>query len=60
LGEDVVELARALADEVGKDFPLLLARKVGAGRRRGQVELGRIARVLGHERNCLSLAFVSL
>ena len=33
---------------MGEDLPLLLAGKIGAGRGRGQVELRRVARVLGH------------
>src|SRR5208282_5305003 len=48
LSEDVVELTGALADQVGKNLPLLLAGEVGAGRGRREVELRRIARVLGH------------
>ena len=48
LGEDVVELARPLADQVGKNLPLLLASEIGAWRRSGQVELRRIAGMLGH------------
>ena len=48
VGEDVVELAGALADEVGEYLALLLAAQIGARRRSGQVELRRITRVLGH------------
>ena len=48
VGEDVVELAGALADQVGEYLALLLAAQIGARRRSGQVELRRIARVLGH------------
>ena len=48
MGEQVVELARALADQMGEDLALLLARQIGAGRGRGQIELRRVARMLGH------------
>ena len=48
LGQDIVELGRALADQVRKHLPLFLAAEIGAGRRRGQVELRSVARVLGH------------
>ena len=50
VGEDVVELAGALADQVGKYLALLLAAQIGARRRSGQVELRRVTRVLGHGR----------
>ena len=48
LGEDIVELARPLANEVRKDLPLLLAGEIGARRRGGEIELRRVARMLGH------------
>src|SRR5207247_2540145 len=48
VGEQVVELARALADQVREHLALLLARQIGARRRSGQVELRSIARMLGH------------
>ena len=53
LGEDVVEFGSALADEMGEDLPLLLAGKVRTGRGGRQVELRRVARVLGHGANRL-------
>jgi hypothetical protein len=49
LGKYVVEFAGTLADEVRKDLPFFLATEVWAWRRRGEIELGRIARVLSHE-----------
>ena len=39
---------RALADQVGEYLAFFLALQIGAGRGRGQVELRRIARMLGH------------
>ena len=48
LGEDIVKFAGALADQVRKNLTLLLAGEIGAGGGGGQVELRRIARVLGH------------
>ena len=48
LGEDIVEFSRALADEMGEHLTLLPAGEVRAWRRRSEVELRRIARVLGH------------
>src|SRR6516225_2725677 len=48
LGQDVVELARAFANKVGKDFPLLFAGEIRARRGRGEVELRGITRMLGH------------
>ena len=48
MGEQVVQLAGALADQMREHLALLLARQIGAGRRRGQVELRRVAGVLGH------------
>ena len=50
VGEDVVQLARAFADQVCKNLALLLAREIRAGRWRGQIELRRIAPMLGHGR----------
>src|SRR5690349_25128768 len=48
MSEEIVELARPFADQMRKDFALLLTLEVGAGRRRRQVELRSVARVLGH------------
>ena len=48
LGEDVVERGRALADEMGEDLTLGAAGQIRAGRRRGQVELRGLGRLLGH------------
>src|SRR6185503_6895376 len=48
MGEQVVEIARALADQMRKHLPLLLARQIGAGGGRGQVELRRVARMGRH------------
>ena len=48
LGKYVVEFAGTLADEVGKDLPFFLPAKIWAWRRRGKIELGRIARVLSY------------
>ena len=42
--DEVVELARALADQMREDLPLLATRQIGARRRRGQRELRRVAR----------------
>ncbi len=47
LRQDVVEIGRALADQVREDFPLLAARQIRAGRRAGQEELRGVARLLG-------------
>ncbi len=48
VGEQVVEPRRAVADQVREHLALLLARQIGARRGRGQVELRRVARMLGH------------
>jgi hypothetical protein len=48
MGEQIVQLTGALADQMGEDLALFLARQIGAGRRRGQVELRRVAGMLGH------------
>ena len=48
MGEQVVEFAGALADQMGEHLALLLARQIGAGRGRRQIELRRIAGMLGH------------
>ncbi len=61
VGEDVVELAGALADQVGEYLALLLAAEIGARRRSGQVELRRVTRVLGHGavRRCVAAGYES-
>ena len=46
VGEQVVQSGRALADQMREHLALLLARQIGARRRRGQVELRRVARML--------------
>ncbi len=51
MGEQIVELSRALADQMREDFALLLALEIGAGRRCGQIELRRVAGMLGHSSN---------
>ena len=48
MGEQIVEFARALADQMREDLALLLALQIGAGRGRGQIELRRVAGMLGH------------
>ena len=48
MGEQIVELGSAFPDQVGEDLALLMALQIGAGRRRGQIELRRIAEMLGH------------
>ena len=48
MGEQIVEFAGALADQVREHLALFLAGQIGAGRGRGQIELRRIARMLGH------------
>src|ERR1700724_2603493 len=61
VGEDVVELAGTLADQVGEYLALLLAAEIGARRRSGQVELRRVTRVLGHGavRRCIAASHES-
>src|SRR5262249_29454562 len=49
MGEQVIELARLLAHQMGEYLALLAARQIRAGRGRRKVELRRIARMLGHE-----------
>src|SRR5207248_5362868 len=49
LRENIVELGRALPDQMRKHLPLVLAGEIRAWRRSGQVELRGIARMLGHE-----------
>ena len=58
MGEQVVELARALADQMREHLALLLARQIGAGRRRRQIELRRVARMLGHGQAVMSVILV--
>src|SRR6185437_6405334 len=48
VGQDIVEFRRALADQMGKHLPFLVPGKIGARRRRRQIELRGIARVLCH------------
>jgi len=48
MGEKVVEFARSLTHQMGEDLPLFLALEIRARRRSGQIELWRIARMLGH------------
>ena len=48
MGQKIVEVAGALADEVGEHLAFFPAGKIGAGGRRGQIELRRVARMLGH------------
>ena len=48
MGEQIVEVARAFADQMGEDLAFLLAAQIGARRGRGQVELRGIAGMLGH------------
>src|SRR6185437_3324275 len=48
MGEQVVQLGRAVADQMREYLALLLAGEIRARRGRGQVELRRVARVLGH------------
>ena len=49
--EKVVQFRGPLADEVGEHLAFFLAWKVGAGRRSGEIELGSVAGVLGHDLN---------
>ena len=48
VGQQVVELARLLAHQMGEHLALLAARQIGAGRGRGEIELRRVARMTGH------------
>ena len=48
MGEQIVELGGALTDQMGEYLAFFLPAQIGAGRRRGQVELRSIAGVLGH------------
>ena len=48
MGQKIVHLTGALADQMGKNLALLLASQIGAGRGSRQVELRRIARMLRH------------
>ncbi len=48
MGEQIVEFRSALADQVGEHLAFFLAVQIGAGRGRGQIELRRIAGMLGH------------
>ena len=50
LRQKIVEVSGALADQMGKDLAFLAAGEIGAGGWRGQIELRRVARVLGHDR----------
>ena len=48
MGQQVVEVARLVADQMREHLALVPPRQIRAGRGRGQVELGGITRVLGH------------
>jgi hypothetical protein len=48
LGEDLVHLPRAPADDVRENLSLLLAEKIRARRGGGEVELRGVARLAGH------------
>ena len=48
MGEQVVEVARLVADQMREHLALVPARQIRAGRRRRQVELRGVARMLGH------------
>ena len=48
MGEQIVEFARALADQVGEHLAFFLAVQIGARRGRRQIELRCIAGMLGH------------
>ena len=48
MGEQVVEVAGLVADQVREHLAFMPARQIGAGRRRRQVELRGVTRMLGH------------
>src|SRR5258705_10908746 len=48
MGEQVVEIARLLADQMREYLALMPAWQIGAGRGRRQVELRAVTRMLGH------------
>src|SRR6202165_1143882 len=48
MGEQIVEIARLVADQMREHLALMPARQIGAGRGRRQVELRGVTRVLGH------------
>jgi len=48
MSEKIVEFARTFADQMREDFALFLAVEVGTRRRRRQIELWSVARMLGH------------
>ena len=48
MGQEVVEFARFIADQMGEYLPLVPPRQIRAGRGRSQIELRGITRVLGH------------
>src|SRR5262245_41835963 len=47
MGEEIVEVARLVADQMREHLPLMPARQIRAGRGRRQVELRGVTRVLG-------------
>src|SRR5436305_11517393 len=49
MGEQVIELGGALADQMREHLPLLLTRQVRARRWCREIELRRVARMLGHD-----------
>src|SRR5262245_21339493 len=48
MGQEVIEVAGLVADQMREHLALVPARQIGAGRRRRQIELRGITRVLGH------------
>jgi hypothetical protein len=51
MGQEVVEVAGLVADQMREHLALVPARQIRAGRRRRQVELGGVTRMLGHVRS---------
>jgi len=51
MGQEVVEVAGLVADQMREHLALMPARQIGAGRGRRQVKLGGITRMLGHDRS---------
>src|SRR5258706_3495593 len=48
MGEQIVEIARLVADQMREHLALVPPRQIGAGRGRRQVKLRGVTRVLGH------------